>query len=57
MAIFGKQTSDNRKLVVTGKRQKGIWTMESMLEPKARRSRRDPNVVLDRENRRIRTLH
>jgi hypothetical protein len=57
MAIFGKQTKGERKLVATGKRQKGVWTMESKIAPKAKRATRSASAVLDQENRRVRTLH
>lgn len=60
MALFSKNTktedSKTRKVVLTGKRTRGTWVMESRLEPKARRSSDDPSVLVA-ENRRVRTLH
>jgi hypothetical protein len=60
MALFRKSTkseeSKSAKVVVTGKRLRGTWVMESTLEPKARRSADDPNVMVS-ANRRVRTLH
>ena len=46
-----------KKVVVTGKRVRGTWMIESRLPAKAKRSRRDPGLMLDSENRRVRTLH
>jgi hypothetical protein len=61
MAIFAKQTTGQtkggRKLVATGKRQKGVWTMESKVEPKAKRSARGGSAIVRQENSRVRTLH
>ncbi|MFT4570428.1 MAG: hypothetical protein ACI8TX_000567 [Hyphomicrobiaceae bacterium] len=60
MSLFRKsaKTEDSKssRVVVTGKRLKGSWIMESTLEPKARRSAHDPSVLVA-ENRRVRTLH
>jgi len=44
------------KVVVTGKRIKGTWVMESNLAPKTRRAK-GSDVILESENRRVRTLH
>ena len=58
MAMFAKrQSKKGQNLVVSGKRRDGVWTMESKLRPKARRSKTGDALVLDRENRRVRTLH
>jgi hypothetical protein len=60
MALFSKKDNGSKrgggKVVVTGKRIKGTWMMESNLAPKTRRGRRS-DVILDTENRRVRTLH
>jgi hypothetical protein len=54
-----KSTKSKRaatKVVATGKRVRGTWIMESLLSPKARRTR-GSQAMLAGENRRIRTLH
>lgn len=59
MAFFSKKNNgskSSKKVVVTGKRIKGTWVMESTLKPKSRRSKRS-DVILETENRRVRTLH
>jgi hypothetical protein len=55
MKLFNKEKAG--KLVVTGKRVQGTWMIESMLPAKAKRSARDPGLLVDGENRRVRTLH
>jgi hypothetical protein len=55
MKLFNKEKAG--KLVVTGKRVRGTWMIESMLPAKAKRSARDPGLLVDGENRRVRTLH
>lgn len=58
MKLFdGDQKKAGRKVVVTGKRVRGTWMIESRLPAKAKRSKRDPGLMLDSENRRVRTLH
>ncbi len=44
------------RVVLTGKRIKGTWSMESRLTPKIRRSSSNEGVVIA-ENRYVRTLH
>jgi hypothetical protein len=44
------------RVVVTGKRVRGTWMMESLLSPQPRRSRGAGNQMAG-ENRRVRTLH
>ncbi len=59
MGLFAsksKTKSRTTRLVVTGKRQKGTWIMESRLSPKPRRARGTQSVPAA-ENRRVRTLH
>ena len=60
MALFSKKGNGSKrgggKVVVTGKRIKGTWVMESNLAPKTRRGKRS-DVILETENRRVRTLH
>ncbi|TFH24458.1 MAG: hypothetical protein E4H03_03605 [Myxococcales bacterium] len=60
MALFSKKDNGSKrgggKVVVTGKRIKGTWVMESTLAPKPRRGKRS-DVILETENRRVRTLH
>ena len=60
MALFSKKDNGSKrgggKVVVTGKRIKGTWVMESNLAPKTRRGKRS-DVILETENRRVRTLH
>jgi len=51
-----KTTSRTTRVVVTGKRVKGTWMMESKLTPQ-RRTRRHAQNALPAENRRVRTLH
>ncbi len=46
----------NVRVVLTGKRVSGTWSMESKLEPKIARSSINQNVVVS-ENRCVRTLH
>jgi hypothetical protein len=58
MKLFGKESKrPEAKLVVTGKRVRGTWMIESSLPARARRSQRDPGLMVDAENRRVRTLH
>lgn len=60
MALFSKKGGGSkrsrRRLVVTGKRIKGSWSMESVLPLEAKRSR-EGSAPLRTENRRVRTLH
>lgn len=58
MGLFAKREDKQAKkqVVVTGKRVKGVWTMESSIRPRQRRAKHD-GVILDSDNRRIRTLH
>jgi len=61
MALFSKKKSGSKrggtkKLVVTGKRVNGTWSMESVLPFKTKRSRQSA-AILETENRRVRTLH
>ncbi|TFH25237.1 MAG: hypothetical protein E4H03_01360 [Myxococcales bacterium] len=60
MALFSKKDNGSKrgggKVVVTGKRIKGTWVMESNLALKTRRGKRS-DVILETENRRVRTLH
>jgi hypothetical protein len=61
MSLFSRNKqstskSSSKKVVLTGKRVRGAWTMESTLDPPMRRSANDPNVLVA-ENRRVRTLH
>lgn len=60
MSLFSKNkqstSSKSTKVVLTGKRVRGAWTMESKLEAPMRRSTNDPSVLIA-ENRRVRTLH
>ena len=44
------------QLVVTGKRVKGTWIMESTLPPRRRRAPETGGLVAT-ENHRVRTLH
>lgn len=57
MKLFSREKQSAGKLVVTGKRVRGTWMIESMLPAKAKRSSRDPGLLVDGENRRVRTLH
>lgn len=54
-----KRNGGKGKVVVTGKRVKGVWQMESALPLSARRkkSKSEPHTILETENRRVRTLH
>jgi len=60
MALFAKKSTETKssatRLVATGKRVKGTWTMESRLPIKAKRTRQAAQIM-ERENRRVRTLH
>jgi len=59
MALFAKKAetkSGETRLVATGKRVKGTWMMESRLPIKAKRGRQS-GQIMERENRRVRTLH
>jgi hypothetical protein len=66
MGLFTKKAESTKatsrsaaKVVVTGKRVKGVWRMESALPLSAGRKAkgRDSRVILETENRRVRTLH
>ena len=48
--------SNRKRVVVTGKRVKGVWTMESRLRGKTKRPSGE-RAILETENRRVRTLH
>jgi len=55
----GKGKGSKRKsatVVVTGKRVRGTWVVESLLSPQPRRTRANASVLVG-ENRRVRTLH
>ncbi len=58
MGIFAKrENKDSKKqVVVTGKRVKGVWTMESSIRPRQRGAKHDGMIVAS-DNRRVRTLH
>ena len=57
MKLFNREKQSAGKLVVTGKRVRGTWMIESTLPAKAKRSALDPVLLIDTENRRVRTLH
>lgn len=65
MGLFTKKAESTKtntakgKVVVTGKRVKGVWQMESALPLSARRNRKSnaSRPILETENRRVRTLH
>ena len=62
MGLFVKrdETKQSKKrVVVTGKRVKGVWTMESALAAKPQRAKgaKGAKSILATDNRRIRTLH
>lgn len=48
--------SASRKLVFSGKRVEGSWTMETRLSVPVRRSTLNQGLVVS-DNRRVRTLH
>lgn len=48
--------AESKKLVFSGKRLEGTWTMETQLAVPVRRSALNANVVVA-DNRRVRTLH
>ena len=48
--------SDSRKLVFSGKRVEGTWTMETQLNVPVRRSAVHDGLMVS-DNRRVRTLH
>ncbi len=60
MGMFGKKGDGSkrstRRVVVTGKRLRGTWVMESALSPRTK-SPRGATSNLPTENRRVRTLH
>jgi hypothetical protein len=60
MSLFSKKEtvskSRNSRVVVTGKRVKGAWIMESAL-PLRRKAAKPSGAILGTENRRVRTLH
>jgi len=60
MAFFTKKNGGSKrrsgKVVATGKRMGGTWTMESNVKPSTRRGKRGDSI-LQTENRRVRTLH
>ena len=60
MSLFSTKTAapknDSKKLVFTGKRQQGAWTMETTLAVAVRRSALHSGLVVA-DNRRVRTLH
>lgn len=49
-------TARTTRVVYTGKRLQGTWTMESKLPARVRRSDLNDGVVVA-DNRRVRTLH
>lgn len=49
-------TDRRKRLVFTGKRLEGTWTMETKLPVPVRRSDLNTGVVVS-DNRRVRTLH
>ncbi len=51
-----KTVSRSTRVVVTGKRIKGTWMMESKLTPQ-RRTRGQAQTALPATNQRVRTLH
>ncbi|MFP6625961.1 MAG: hypothetical protein VCA74_02730 [Deltaproteobacteria bacterium] len=61
MSLFGKTSTKSvrgrSRVVVTGKRINGSWTMESRLPLASRISRATSADALGNENRRVRTLH
>ena len=66
MGLFTKNSETTKrndgkgKVVVTGKRVKGVWQMESALPLSAGRKKTrkgGSRVILETENRRVRTLH
>ena len=61
MSLFGKTKSKSlrghSRVVVTGKRVNGSWTMESRLPMASRLSRATSTDARGSENRRVRTLH
>jgi len=66
MGLFTKKAESTKrsigtkgKVVVTGKRVKGVWQMESALPLSGRRAKssRSAGAILETENRRVRTLH
>jgi len=58
MGIFAKreEKQSKKQVVVTGKRVKGVWTMETAIRPRQRRNKHD-GMIVSSDNRRIRTLH
>jgi len=60
MSLFSKKEtvskSRSSRVVVTGKRVKGAWIMESVL-PLKRKATKASGAILGTENRRVRTLH
>ena len=48
--------ADSKKLVFSGKRQRGTWIMETNLPVPVRRSALNHDVIVS-DNRRVRTLH
>ncbi len=61
MTLFGADKREKvgkreRRVVVTGKRVAGTWTMESKIAPPVQRSASNEGVVIA-PNRRVRTLH
>jgi hypothetical protein len=62
MALFKKTESTKRndsRVVVTGKRVKGVWQMESALplSGSRRKTGKGAEAILETRNRRVRTLH
>lgn len=62
MGLFKKSETtkgNQRHVVVTGKRVKGVWQMESALPLSGarRKSSSGSGKILQTQNRRVRTLH
>lgn len=55
-AKTAKRSDGNKKVVFTGKRVKGTWSLESKIAGSSRRSAVNEGVMVT-ENRRVRTLH
>lgn len=62
MGLFKKSETSKRAerhVVVTGKRVKGVWQMESALPLSGarRKGSKTSSTILQTQNRRVRTLH
>ena len=60
MSLFRRNSertkTGKQRVVATGKRVRGTWTMESTIAPGTRRARRPQNTAAT-ANARVRTLH